>query len=309
MQKISIVSPTYNEVGNINELYERIKCAIKNLEYEFEIIIIDNKSTDGTFEKLKDIAERDKTLKLIRNIKNYGHVRSPYWGILQGTGDAVVYLASDLQDMPEYIPDFIKLWEQGHLVVMATKKDTELGIINKKSRELFYNLIDLVSPHKTVKNTTGFGIYDRKVIDTIRQINDPEPYFRGLVSEIGFPIYEYKTVQLKRKNGISKNHIYTLVDYAILAVINNSTIPIRLITLIGFATVLISMMVGMVFLIKKIVYWDSYTLGISPLLVPIIFLFGLQFLFMGIIGEYLRILLLRAKNRPIVVEMERINFD
>jgi glycosyltransferase involved in cell wall biosynthesis len=310
MKIISIITPTFNEIDNIDELYKRICSSIENNnKYKFEIVIIDNKSEDGTYEKLKSIAILDKRVKLIRNIKNYGHIRSPYWGIMQGKGDACIYLASDLQDAPEYIPKFIELWEAGHPIVMATKKESEIGFINKLMREIFYDFIQKISNHNTVKNATGFGIYDRKVIEIIREINDPEPYFRGLVAEIGFDILEYPTIQNKRLYGKTKNKIYTLIDYAILAVVNHSTIPIRLITIIGFFTCLVTILFGAYYLINKAILGNNYILGVSPLLVPIFLLFGLQFIFIGIIGEYLRILLLRAKNRPIVVEQERVNFE
>ncbi len=308
-KKISIVSPCYNESQNIEKLYARIISAISNIqEYNFEILFIDNASEDDTVDKIKSLIINDKRVKLIINIKNFGHIRSPYWGIMQANGDAVVYLASDLQDSPEYIPDFIKIWEKGWLVVMAVKKESELSYFNKKSRELYYEFLDKISAHKTIKNATGFGLYDRRVIEEVRMVDDREPFFRGIVSELGFNVYELKVLQRKREFGASKNNIFTLYEYAIIGVVNQSIVPIRLMSIIGFVTAILSFSLGLFYIVKKIIFWDTYKLGISPTLLPIFFMFGIQFIFMGIIGEYLRILVIKAKNRPVVVEKERINF-
>jgi len=309
MKKISIISPCYNESDNIEILYERIVSAIESLsQYEFEILFIDNASKDDGVEKIKKIIQKDRRVKLIVNTRNFGHIRSPYWGIMQASGNAVVYLASDLQDSPEYIPEFIEKWESGWPVIMATKEASELGYVNKTLRKLYYNLIDAISDHKTVKNATGFGLYDRKVIEVIRAIDDREPYFRGMVSELGFDIYEIKVVQKKRILGVSKNNLYSLYEYAMIGIVSQSIAPIRAISAIGFITAIASFSLGIFYIIKKIIFWDSYKLGISPTLLPIFFLFGIQFIFMGIIGEYLRILVIKTKNRPLVVEKERINF-
>lgn len=308
-KKISIVSPCYNESQNIEKLYARIISAISKIqEYDFEILFIDNASEDDTVDKIKSLIVNDKRVKLIINIKNFGHIRSPYWGIMQANGDAVVYLASDLQDSPEYIPDFINIWEKGWLVVMAVKKESELSYFNKKSRELYYEFLDKISAHKTIKNATGFGLYDRRVIEEVRMVDEREPFFRGIVSELGFNVYELKVLQRKREFGRSKNNIFTLYEYAIIGVVNQSIVPIRLMSIIGFITAILSFSLGLFYIVKKIIFWDTYKLGISPTLLPIFFMFGIQFIFMGIIGEYLRILVIKAKNRPVVVEKERINF-
>ncbi len=308
-KKISIVSPCYNESQNIEILYARIISAISNLqEYDFEILFIDNASEDDTVDKIKSLIINDKRVKLIINIKNFGHIRSPYWGIMQANGDAVIYLASDLQDSPEYIPDFIKIWEKGWLVVMAVKKESELSYFNKKTRELYYEFLDKISAHKTIKNATGFGLYDRRVIEEVRQVDDREPFFRGMVTELGFNVYQLKVLQRKREFGRSKNNLFTLYEYAIIGVVNQSIVPIRLMSIMGFITAILSFSLGIFYIVKKIIFWDTYKLGISPTLLPIFFMFGIQFIFMGIIGEYLRLLVIKAKNRPVVVEKERINF-
>ncbi len=308
-KKISIVSPCYNESQNIEKLYARIISAISNIqEYDFEILFIDNASEDNTVDKIKSLIINDKRVKLIINIKNFGHIRSPYWGIMQANGDAIVYLASDLQDSPEYIPDFIKIWEKGWLVVMAVKKESELSYFNKKTRELYYEFLDKISAHKTIKNATGFGLYDRRVIEEVRRVDDREPFFRGMVTELGFNVYQLKVLQRKREFGRSKNNLFTLYEYAIIGVVNQSIVPIRLMSIMGFIIAIISFSLGVFYIVKKIIFWDTYKLGISPTLLPIFFMFGIQFIFMGIIGEYLRLLVIKAKNRPVVVEKERINF-
>lgn len=308
-KKISIVSPCYNESKNIEILFEKISNAISNIKnYDFEILFIDNSSEDDTVEKIKSLIKKDKRVKLIINIRNFGHIRSPYWGIMQASGDAVIYLASDLQDNPEHIPDFIKIWEKGWPVIMAVKEESELSYLNKKSRELYYYFLDKISDYKIIKNATGFGLYDKKVIEEIRRIDDREPFFRGMVSELGFNVYQIKVLQKKRVFEKSKNNLYTLYEYAIIGVVNQSIIPIRIMSIIGFVTAILSFSLGIFYIVKKLIFWDSYKLGISPTLLPIFFMFGIQFIFMGIIGEYLRLLVIKAKNRPVVVEKERINF-
>lgn len=310
MKTISIVSPCYNEEKNINVLYLKIIQAISSLnDYVFEIIFIDNNSNDSTVEEIKKIIKLDKRVKLIINTRNFGHIRSPYWGIMQANGDAVVYLASDLQDDPMHIIDFIRQWENGWLVVMATKLESELNWFNKKIRESYYSFLNKISDFTIIKNATGFGLYDRKIIEIVRTINDKEPFFRGIVAELGYPIYQLKTTQKKRGHGLSKNNLYMLYDYALLGIISCTIKPIRIISIIGFLTSLITFIIGSFYLIKKIIFWEEYTLGISPIMMPILFLFGLQFIFLGIIGEYLRVIIIHARNRPIVVEKERINFD
>jgi glycosyltransferase involved in cell wall biosynthesis len=310
MKKISIVSPCYNEEQNIDILYSKINKEIENLhDYIFEIIFIDNASTDNTADQIKKIISIDKRVKLIINIKNFGHIKSPYWGIMQAKGDAVIYLASDLQDDPKYIPEFIRLWEEGWPIIMATKEKTELGILDKILRKSYYKILNLISENQTIKNATGFGLYDKKIIKIIKLIDDREPYFRGMVAELGYKIYELKIIQKKRKFGKSKNNLYTLYEYAMIGIISQSILPIRLMSIAGFLIAILSFLIGLFYIIKKLIYWETYKLGISPLLLPVIFLFGIQFVFIGIIGEYLRVLVIKAKNRPVVIEKERINFD
>lgn len=309
MKKISIVSPTYNEENNIIELYNRIKNVINNEQrYLFEIIIIDNSSTDNTCKILKQLAISDKKLKLIFNTRNFGHIRSPYWGIMQASGDAVIYLASDLQDPPEYISNFIREWEMGWKVVLATKEKSQTNRFTHRLRIIYYIFLDSITDVNIIRNSTGFGLYDQVVIDKIRIINDPYPFLRGLISELGYPVKSVEFEQPKRKFDISKNNFYTLYDIAILGVISHSNIPLRISSFFGYALSIISFILAFIYAILKIHNWYSFPRGVAPLIIISFFFFGLLFIFLGLIGEYVSVIYTHVRNRPIVVESERINF-
>jgi dolichol-phosphate mannosyltransferase len=307
---ISIVMPTYNEVENIKIIVERVTNTCSLYEnYEFEYIFIDNASTDGTIELLRDLANLNKKIKVILNNKNFGHIKSPYWGILQAFGDAVIYLASDLQDPPELIHEFIKEWESGFEIVMGVKTETEEAFHIQFIKKIYYRLIKKFSNINLVNDSTGFGLYSKKVIDLVRSINDPNPYFRGLVCEFGYETKQVRFRQENRKKGKSKNNIYTLVDYGLLGLINQSNFPVRLVWLMGIFVGFISILISMVFITIKLIYWDSIPIGIAPIVIGIFFMFGIQFIFFGILGEYIISIQNYLKNRPIVVEKERINFE
>jgi len=307
---ISIVSPCYNEASNIDELYRRVVLATSALkEYDFEYLFIDNASTDGTQEKLRELAKKNKNVKVIINTRNFGHLRSPYWGVLQSSGDATVYLASDLQDPPELIPLFIEQWEKGYKVVLATKPVSNTNFLVHRLRKYYYEFLDNISDVSHIKNTTGFGLFEKEVLDQIREINDPYPYFRGLIVELG---YEVKTIdfeQPRRLRGVSKNNFYSLYDYAMLGITSHSKLPIRIASFLGFAIGILSMLTGLIFLGLKLYFWDSFQVGVAPLVIGMFFLFGLMFLFIGILGEYIGSIHTYLKKRPVVVEKERINFN
>jgi glycosyltransferase involved in cell wall biosynthesis len=307
---ISIVTPTYNEQENIQELYNRIsKVVQKKPEYNFEIIVIDNASTDNSVRILKEIACVDKKLKIIRNNKNYGHTKSPYWGILQANGDAIIFIASDLQDPPEVLLEMISEWELGAPIVLGTKQSSNTNFIIHNLRKIYYRILKKYSHTALINDANGFGVYDKKVIEWIRLVNDPNPYFRGLVCESGYPIKTIKYKQDKRHKGVSKNNIFTLYDMAIMGFVNYSYMPIRLISMLGFLLVFLSIVSAVTVVIIKIIFWKSISFEIVPLLLILItFIMGIQFAFIGIIGEYLISLIPHIKKRPIVNEMERINF-
>lgn len=306
---ISIVTPCFNEEDNILELYTRISAAIAPItQYDFEIIVIDNASTDNSVQMLKHLAEKDRRLKVIVNTRNFGHIRSPYWGLMQASGAAAIYLASDLQDPPEKIPEFIDRWEKGWKLVFATKPVSKTNPFMHWMRRLYYKLLDRISDVPLVRDSTGFGLYDRDVLTHLKRINDPYPYIRGLVSELGYPISTIEFVQPRRTKGISKNNFYTLYDIAMLGIISHSVMPLRIAGMVGFCLAISSFFASIFYLIYKILNWYSFPVGQAPLVILTTFFFGVLFIILGIIGEYIGSIHLHLKNRPIVVEKERINF-
>ena len=305
---ISIVTPCFNEEDNIEELYARIVTVMAEQPYDYEHICIDNCSTDGTVKKIKDLAATDKQLKLIVNARNFGHIRSPYYGILQSSGDACVLIASDLQDPPELIAEFIIKWEQGNKTVLAVKPASEESPIMFLLRKAYYRVLSRISEVPLIHNATGAGLFDRAVIDILRTIQDPYPYFRGLLCEIGFSIATVPFKQPKRKRGITKNNFYTLYDLAVLGVTNHSKTPLRLITICGFLLSFLSLLAAFIFLVAKLMYWNSFQMGTAPMLIGIFFFGALQAFFVGVLGEYIISIHTQVRKMPLVVELERVNF-
>jgi dolichol-phosphate mannosyltransferase len=306
---ISIVTPTFNEIENIDELLQRVYSAVDGLEkYEFEFLIIDNSSSDGTQGRLRELAAQDARLKVILNARNFGHIRSPYYGILQSTGDATIYLASDLQDPPEMIPEFLREWENGYKLVMATKPISKSSPVMHFLRKSYYRLIDRISDVPIIRDSTGFGLYDKRVLDKLREIADPYPFLRGLICELGFEVKTISFVQPRRLGGITKNNFYTLFDVAMLGMVSHSKIPIRIAALVGFGLGFLSVLTAVVFLVLKLIYWDSFPIGSAPAIIGLFFLFGVQLFFIGVLGEYIGSIHTYVQKRPIVVEKERINF-
>lgn len=305
---ISIVTPCYNEDQNIDDLCQRIAAVMATLPYDYEHICIDNASTDSTVKKIKDIAARDKRVKLIVNARNFGHIKSPYYGILQSRGDACILIASDLQDPPEMIAEFIKKWEDGFKIVLAVKPESEESSIMFFLRKAYYRFITRISEVPLVKNATGAGLFDRVVVDILRNINDSYPYFRGLLCEIGFPIATVPFKQPRRQRGVTKNNFYTLYDIAMLGITNHSKIPLRLMAMSGFLLAFLSLLVALAFFIAKLIYWNSFQLGSAPMLIGIFFFGAIQTFFIGVIGEYIGAIHTQVRNMPLVVEIERVNF-
>jgi len=306
---LSIVTPCYNEEENVDELYSQIKAAIvAQMKYEFELIFIDNHSQDGTVAKLKKLAASDPMVKIIVNTRNFGHIRSPYYGILQSRGLATIYLASDLQDPPELITEFIHYWEEGYKLVMAVKPVSKGVVWIHALRKAYYRFLDGISDITLVADATGFGLYDREVLDHLRKIDDPYPFLRGLICELGYEIKTIPFAQPRRLRGISKNNLYTLYDIAMLGIVSHSKVPIRIAAFMGFALGAISMLVAIVFIVLKLIFWSSFPLGIAPVVIGLFFLFGIQLMFIGILGEYIGSIHSYLQRRPVVVEKERINF-
>lgn len=306
---ISIVTPCFNEEDNIDELCQRIANVMESLPFDYEHICIDNSSTDSTVTKIKSKAAIDKRIKLIVNARNFGHIRSPYYGILQSSGDACVLIASDLQDPPEMIAEFIKKWEQGYKTVLAVKPESEESSIMFGLRKAYYRLIARISEVPLVQNATGAGLFDRAVVDILRSIQDPYPYFRGLLCEIGFPIATVPFKQPRRQRGITKNNFYTLYDIAMLGITNHSKVPLRLMAISGFLLAILSLFVALFFTVAKLVYWDAFQLGTAPILIGIFFFGAVQAFFIGLLGEYIGSIHTQVRNMPLVVELERVNFD
>lgn len=307
--KVSIVTPTRNEEDNVEELYQRIRTAMSGCGVDYEHIYIDNASTDTTVERVKRLIDQDKRVKLIVNTRDFGQVRSPNHGFLQASGDAVIGMSADLQDPPELIPAFIEKWRKGSKIVLGVKETSEESIGMWIGRRLFYWILDRISEVKPVRDATGFGLYDRVVIELFRASRDPYPFFRGFLAETGYPIAKILYRQPARKRGITKNNIYTLYDMAMLAYVNHSKLPLRLASLLGFVGSVCSFLVGLTYLMMKLIEWDKFDIGVAPILIGIFFLGSVQLLFLGVIGEYVGFVFTRLKNDPLVVERERVNFD
>lgn len=309
MKYITIVTHCYNEEKNVQELYERVKEVMQSLNrYGYEHIFIDNASCDKTQDILRDIARYDKNVKVIINTRNFGQIRSSYHAYLQANGDAVISIVADLQDPPEMIIDFIKKWEGGYKIVVGVKKASQEYFLMFWIRKFFYDLICRLSEIELIPNFTGFGLYDKKIIDILRNIDDPYPYFRGLISDIGFDVAKIEYVQPARKRGITKNNFYSLYDMAMLGITNHSKVPLRLAAMLGFALAIINFLVALGYFVYKIVFWDRFSFGMAPLVIGVFFMFSVILFFIGILGEYIGSIHTQVLKRPLVIEKERINF-
>jgi len=309
MKTISIVTPCYNEAENVREVYEAVARVFESLPaYDYEHIFIDNASQDRTVAILKEIALRDKRVKIIVNSRNFGHIRSPFHAYLQAHGDAVVSLVADLQDPPALIKDFIRKWEEGYKIVIGVKQHSEESRLIFALRKTYYRLLSRLSHVDLIEQFTGFGLYDRQVIEIIRNINEPYPYFRGLIAEIGFESAKIEYVQPIRKRGTTNNNFYTLLDMALLGMTSYSKVPLRLAVILGFCSAVISLFVALFYLIYKLIFWQDFSVGLAPLVVGIFFFSSVQLFFLGIVGEYVGSIHTYVQKRPLVVERERINF-
>ena len=307
---ISVMTPCYNEALNVEVLYERVRAVFEHLgQNSYEHVFIDNASTDGTVDRLRSLASRDKRVKVIVNTRNFGHIRSPYHALLQCKGDAVIVLASDLQDPPELIPEFLKKWKAGYRVVLGVKATSEDSAIMFAIRKLYYALIDRLSDERQVRDSTGFGLYDRSFLEVLRTLDDPYPYFRGIVAELGFSYATVPYAQQRRAQGVTKNNWYTLYDIGIQGIMNHSKIPLRFATMLGLASAVLSLAAAGGYLVMKLVFWSDLPIGIAPIIIGMFFLASVQLLFLGVLGEYVGSIYTQVRNRPLVVERERINFD
>ncbi len=308
---ISIVTPCYNEEGGIAECYAAVRKIFDEQlgHYNREHIFIDNCSTDGTVSILREIAARDPGVKIIINARNFGPERSPHHAVLQATGDAVTGVLADLQTPPSILPEMVARWEAGFKVVVAVRRGSREGFVARAARSAYYKLIRRMSKVEQIPNYMGYGLYDRKVIDVMRTLYEPHPYFRGMIPEIGFERAVVEYFQPDRRHGRSRNSLSDLLDVAFVGLSTHSKAPMRAMTMTGVVVASISLIVGFVYLILKLLYWDRIPIGITPLLVATFFLGAVQLLALGLIGEYISLLLQYARRFPLVVEKERVNFD
>ena len=306
---ICVLTPCFNEEENVVELYDRIKKVFADLPgYTYDHLFIDNASTDGTVAKIRELSFADSRVKAIVNIRNFGHIRSPHHGLLSANGDACIIMASDLQDTPELIPEFIRQWEGGYKIVVGVKERTEESWAWKFIRGMYYNVLTAISETVQVEHFTGFGIYDKEVIEVVRRIDDPYPYFRGLISELGYPIATVPFHKPQRKRGFSKNNPYSLYDMAMLGLTSHSKVPLRLAAFAGFILSGLTLLISMVFFVLKLIYWEKFTMGIAPLIIGLFFFSSVQLFFIGLVGEYIGSIYTQVRRRPLVIERERIGF-
>lgn len=309
MRLISVVTPCFNEKDNIKEIYQTIKEIFSNLStYHYEHIFIDNSSVDNTIAILKEIAMVDPNVKLIINSRNFGWIRSPFYGLLQASGDAVICMAADFQDPPGLIKEFIKKWEIGFKIVIGTKSQSDESLLKFSLRKLYYQFSDKIAELKLLKNFTGFGLYDKSVIQIMRAFDDPYPYLRGMVSEIGFDIAQIEFKQPKRKRGYSSSTFFKLYDVAMLGITTHSKLPLRIMSCMGFIFSFTSMLITIFYIFAKIFFWDKFPLGFAPILIGLFFFFSLQMFFIGLLGEYIASIHHQVLKRPLVIEKERVNF-
>ena len=312
MKKITIVSSCYNESLNLEELYQRVTAVFDQLKdkYNFEYILADNGSTDDTANKLRELAQRDGRFKIILNSRNFGHIRSPHHLLLSAQGDAIILIVSDLQDPPELIAQLLQKWEEGYKIVLLKKRTSGENKFIFFLRELYYRLLAKISDNgvKLEINCTGSGLIDARVQQELQQIEDPYPYYRGLLCELGFERAYVLFDQPKRKKGVSANNLYTLYDMVMLGIVKNSKLPLRIMAFIGFLGSFVTFLVAIFYLVWKLVHWDTFPLGIAPLIIGIMFLGSVLLFCLGVLGEYVLAIYTRIDKKPLVVEKERINF-
>ena len=308
---ISVMIPCYNEEENARPIYEAVRDELRKscASYDYEILFIDNKSTDRTREIIRSICAQDKHVKAIFNVKNFGQFNSPYYGLLQTTGDCTITMCADFQDPPELIPKFVQAWEEGYKVVIGKKTKSREHPFVYWMRGCYYNILKKMSTTEIIEQFTGFGLYDKSFVDTLRDLHDPTPFMRGIVAELGPERKEIEYEQPKRRAGKTHNNFYTLYDAAMLSFTSYTKNGLRIATFSGFIIAFISFIIGLFYLIMKLLFWDRFTAGYAPMMIGIFFMGGIILAFMGFMGEYVMAINARVMNRPLVVEEERINFE
>jgi glycosyltransferase involved in cell wall biosynthesis len=303
---VSIVLPCYNEAANVEELYARLSAVLGSLpDYTSELLFIDNSSTDNTVEKIKELVLCDPRVRLIVNARNFGHIRSPFHALLESSGECAILMCTDLQDPPELIPEFLLKWRSGAKIVVGQKKSSEESLVFWLIRTCYYRSVQAIADVPLLEHVTGFGLYDRRVIDLLRKCDDPYPYLRGLICELGLPLSLVRYDQPLRKRGITKNNLVTLFDMAMLGITSHSRAPLRLATILGFVLSASALAIAVLFLVIKLCFWDSLPAGYAPAVIGIFFLSAVQMFLIGLLGEYVCALLTHVRHRPQVVELER----
>lgn len=311
MKKISILIPCYNEVENVGPISQAVTDILKNElpQYDYELVFIDNDSTDGTREVLRTLCSSDPKIKAIFNARNFGQFNSPYYGMLQVTGDCVIEMVADFQDPVEMIPKYVREWENGYKIVIGIKTSSQENKFMYWLRTCYYKTIKKLSDVEQIEHFTGSGLYDRDFIEVLRNLDDPTPFLRGIVAELGYKRKEIPYEQPKRRAGKTHNNFYRLYDAAMLSVTSYTKAGLRLATFVGAISAFLSMVIAIVYLVMKLIWWDRFPAGMAPMLIGMLFLGSVQIFFIGMVGEYVLSINQRVMHRPLVVEEERLNFE
>lgn len=308
---ISVLIPCYNEVENVQPISGAViqEFETKLPQYDYEIVFIDNCSTDGTRKKLREICSENKKIKAIFNTKNFGQFNSPYYGMCQTNGDCTITMCCDFQDPVDLIPRFVAEWEKGYKIVSAIKTQSEENKVIRFLRTFYYKAIKKMSDVEQIEHFTGTGLYDKSFIDVLRDLDDPTPFLRGIVAELGPLRKDVEYTQAERRAGKSHNNWYTLYDAAMLSFTSYTKIGLRVATIMGFGIAILTMLMAIFYLCAKLIWWDSFPMGSAPLLIGVFFIGSIQLFFTGLVGEYILNINARVMKRPLVVEEGRINFD
>ena len=308
---ISVMIPTYNEEENARPIYEAVRDELQKScpAYDYEILFIDNKSTDRTRSIIEEICARDRHVKAIFNSKNFGQFNSPYYGMIHTSGDCTITICADFQDPVELIPKFVAEWEKGYKIVIGKKTRSRENPVMYFLRGCYYKIIRKMSSVEMIEQFTGFGLYDKSFIQTLRDLHDPTPFIRGIVAELGPERKEIEYEQPRRRAGKTHNNLYTLYDAAMLSFTSYTKVGMRLATFLGFGIAMVSFVVALFYLVAKLLFWQSFTAGYAPMMIAVFFMGGIQLVFLGFLGEYVMSMNARVMNRPLVIEEKRLNFD
>lgn len=310
MKHISVMTPCYNEEGNIRNIYNAVKEQFDKMpQYTYEHIFIDNHSTDSSRKILRELAAENSNVKVILNARNFGPNRSGSYGMLQGTGDALICIVCDLQDPPEMIPTFLQKWEEGYKVVLGQKTKSKENPLMFQVRKLYYKIMENLSETEHLTNVTGYGLFDKEVLDMIKWMDDPDPYIRGLVTQLGYKWCLVEYTQQERTSGKSSYNFSRYFDFAITGLTHVSKKPLRIVTITGLIMSALSFLIAIIYLVFKLVHWYEFDMGTAPILIGVFLLGSVQLACLGVIGEYIGAILTKVTKRPMVVEEERINFD